>query len=89
MALAPGESNFLVSLGTEYIALERYAEARTTFQRYLDDVPNAPDAARVREVIAGLGQAIADAGAAPAPGPVTSLPPAVRLADSARRPGAP
>ena len=37
VALAPGEPGFLVSLGTEYIALERYAEARTTFQRYLDD----------------------------------------------------
>jgi Tfp pilus assembly protein PilF len=78
VALAPGEPGFLVSLGTEYIALARYGEARTTFERYLAAAPDAPDAGRVREVVDGLGKAMA-AGNPPPP----SLPRSV--AEAARR----
>jgi Flp pilus assembly protein TadD len=51
VALAPGESSFLVSLGTEYIALNRIADARTVFEQYLREQPQGPDAARVQQVI--------------------------------------
>jgi tetratricopeptide (TPR) repeat protein len=54
VALAPGEPSFLISLGTEYLALNRIADARTVFEQYLREQPEAPDAARVRQVIDGL-----------------------------------
>ncbi len=44
----------LVRLGEFYLEQERYDEALATFERFLEDYPNHPEAQRVREHVAAL-----------------------------------
>lgn len=52
VALAPGEPSFLLTLGSQYLMLQRRDDARRTFERFLDLAPDAPEAQRVRDLLA-------------------------------------
>jgi Flp pilus assembly protein TadD len=54
VALGPDQHDFLITLGTAYVGAGQTAQARTTFERFLAAAPSAPDAPRVRALLASM-----------------------------------
>lgn len=54
VTLEPAQHDFLITLGTAYMGAGLANEARAAFERFLEAAPAAPDAARVRALLASM-----------------------------------
>ena len=55
--MAPGETSFLITLGTAYVGAKQPDRARATFEKFLERAPADPEAPRVKSLLESMAAA--------------------------------
>jgi hypothetical protein len=55
--MAPGETSFLITLGTAYVGAKQPDRARAAFELFLQRAPADPEAPRVKSLLESMAAA--------------------------------